>query len=548
MSIDHRPDRPGGDGPAEQVDAAAPGGGRAVPAGSDADRSQERADLAGVIGSPTAQVFRLGILIALFVALGVWRGLPIVIVILAIVLMIFLHELGHFLAARWSGMKATEFFIGFGPRIWSFHRGETEFGLKAIPLGAYVKILGMNNLEEVDPVDEPRTYRQAPFRSRFGVAVAGSAMHFAIALLLLVVQFAFIGRADPQRWEVGQVTPNSAAAAAGLQPGDSIVSFDGAPVEDFDTFKSEISGAEPGRVDMVVRRDGEELTVPVDLSRRVKVLGTVGEDLDLIDNGDGVRVGGAQSNGVVERAGLVEGEPVLAVNGTEVDSLEDVADVVASTDGGSLVLTTGTAGSAEDVEVDLGSALEPTAPAAFLGVGPSSVLVTESLPASVGSSFAEFGRFIGISTAGVARVLWPPNLVDFVGDTLTGAGPDDVTATPTPAEQSAMSAGQDRPVSIVGAVLAGEQMTSEDMSSLVGFLIGLNIIIGVVNLIPLLPFDGGHAVIAVYEKAQEMRRRSRQRYLADVSRMLPVAYGVVMVLAVVFVLSVYLDFTQGVPT
>jgi membrane-associated protease RseP (regulator of RpoE activity) len=299
---------------------------------------------------------------------------------------------------------------------------------------------------------------------------------------------------------------------------------------------------------MVVRRGGEELTVPVDLSQRVKVLGTVGEDLDLIDSGDGVRVGGTQSNGVVERAGLVEGEPVLAVNGTEVSSLEDVADVVAGTDGGSLVLTTGSGTSTEEVEVDLGSALEPTAPAAFLGVGPSSVLVTESLPAAVGSSFAEFGRFIGISTAGVARVLWPPNLIEFVGDTLTGAAPDDVTATPTPAEQTAMSAGQDRPVSIVGAVLAGEEMTSEDMSSLIGFLIGLNIIIGVVNLIPLLPFDGGHAVIAVYEKSQEMRRRSRQRYLADVSRMLPVAYGVVMVLAVVFVLSVYLDLSQGVPT
>ena len=77
-----------------------------------------------------------------------------------ILLMIFLHELGHFLTAKRAGMKVTEFFLGFGPRIWSFRRGETEYGVKAHPAGAYVRIIGMNNLEEVDPADEARTYRQ----------------------------------------------------------------------------------------------------------------------------------------------------------------------------------------------------------------------------------------------------------------------------------------------------------------------------------------------------------------------------------------------------
>ncbi len=74
--------------------------------------------------------------------------------------MIFLHELGHFLTAKRAGMKVTEFFLGFGPRLWSFQRGETEYGVKAIPAGAYVRIIGMNNLEEVPPEDEARTYRQ----------------------------------------------------------------------------------------------------------------------------------------------------------------------------------------------------------------------------------------------------------------------------------------------------------------------------------------------------------------------------------------------------
>ena len=81
--------------------------------------------------------------------------------IVGIILMVMLHEFGHYWMAKRSGMKVTEFFVGFGPRLWSFTRGETEYGVKAIPAGGYVRIIGMTNLEEVDPADEPRTFRQA---------------------------------------------------------------------------------------------------------------------------------------------------------------------------------------------------------------------------------------------------------------------------------------------------------------------------------------------------------------------------------------------------
>ena len=79
--------------------------------------------------------------------------------VVGVLVAIFLHELGHFVTARWTGMKATQFFIGFGPRLWSFRRGETEYGVRALPLGAFVRIIGMNNMDEVDPADEARTYR-----------------------------------------------------------------------------------------------------------------------------------------------------------------------------------------------------------------------------------------------------------------------------------------------------------------------------------------------------------------------------------------------------
>ena len=97
---------------------------------------------------------------------------------------VMLHELGHFATAKWAGMKVTEYFVGFGPRLWSVRRGETEYGVKAIPAGGLREDPGFTNLEEIDPEDEPRTYRQQPFHKRIIVASAGSVMHFLIAFVL----------------------------------------------------------------------------------------------------------------------------------------------------------------------------------------------------------------------------------------------------------------------------------------------------------------------------------------------------------------------------
>src|SRR5207248_7526923 len=129
-------------------------------------------------------------------------------VLVAIIAMIMLHELGHFVMAKRAGMKVTEFFLGFGPRLWSFRRGETEYGVKAIPAGGYVRIIGMSNVDEVDPGDEDRTYRAKPYRDRLGVAVAGSTMHFLIAAVLLFVVFFGVGLPSV-RPVIQQIVPDS---------------------------------------------------------------------------------------------------------------------------------------------------------------------------------------------------------------------------------------------------------------------------------------------------------------------------------------------------
>jgi len=140
------------------------------------------------------RLLRLGYFVAIVLVLAVVTGFsPFLGVIGALIAIVMLHEFGHFITAKWSGMKVSEYFFGFGPRLWSIKKGETEYGIKAIPAGGYVRILGMNNLEQVDPADEPRTYRQKSYPRRLLVAVAGSTMHFIIAFFILVVIWSAVG-------------------------------------------------------------------------------------------------------------------------------------------------------------------------------------------------------------------------------------------------------------------------------------------------------------------------------------------------------------------
>ena len=124
---------------------------------------QERHDLAGVVGSPWTRALRLGGLVAVVVLLGVKQGFSMLVVVAAIVIMIFLHELGHFIMARRAGMLVTEFFIGFGPRIFSFRRGANDNGSKVILAGGFVKCTGLVQLGQGFPaLSSPNFPRETP--------------------------------------------------------------------------------------------------------------------------------------------------------------------------------------------------------------------------------------------------------------------------------------------------------------------------------------------------------------------------------------------------
>src|SRR5215217_7283499 len=163
--------------------------------------------------------------IAAMAALGMFvpgSRTPLLLVV-GIVVMVMLHELGHFVVAKRSGMKVTEFFVGFGPRLWSFTRGETEYGVKAIPAGGYVRIIGMTNMEEVDPADESRTFRNATPGKRLATILAGVTVNLIIAFVLFFVVIAGQGRVfDGPSTTVERVVAGSAAHEAGLQANDKV--------------------------------------------------------------------------------------------------------------------------------------------------------------------------------------------------------------------------------------------------------------------------------------------------------------------------------------
>ncbi len=200
----------------------------------------------------------------------------------ALLFSVMLHEAGHFATAKKFGMKATKFFVGFGPTVWSTTRGETEYGVKALPVGGFVKIIGMTSIEEVDPRDEPRAFRRSPGWQRVIVLVAGAFMHFVLAFVLIFGLALGIGMENDNTTQLGTVATcvpasvtalnndaactsgnaKSPASLAGLRVGDRVTSFNGAKVSTYDQLTTAIKHAKAGEpVTITVQRARHPLTL-----------------------------------------------------------------------------------------------------------------------------------------------------------------------------------------------------------------------------------------------------------------------------------------------
>ena len=397
---------------------------------------------AGVVVNSRVATGTLLAFIAAMVALAIFAPgsrTPLMLIV-GIILMVMLHEFGHYWTAKRSGMKVTEFFLGFGPRLWSFTRGETEYGVKAIPAGGYVRIIGMTNMEEVDPPDEPRTFRQGTPGKRLMVILAGVTVNLFIAFVLFFVVIAGQGRVyDGPNTTVERVTLDSAAHDAGIETGDKIVAVNGSKISGWDQLKSTIEHSGGKQLDITVVRHGQ----PVHLTATPQVQGGQG----------------------------------------------------------------------------------------FLGVGPGTVVrdvgVLEAVPESLKSMGTVFTGFTNV-----------------LGDRLSPSG------VSTSAQQSFTSAAPkvnsqanlNRPMSIIGIVDTGSDLVGGNLW-LIALLLGqISFVLAIFNLLPILPFDGGHAVVVLYEwVASKVRHR---RVYVDYRKLIPVS--VVLLIPILFLglSSMVLDIRQ----
>ena len=357
------------------------------------------------------------------------------IVIVGILVIVMIHEGGHLIAAKAFGMKATEYFLGFGPKIWSFRRGETEYGIKAIPAGGYVRIIGMNPMEEIDPAEEHRTYRGKPFWQKSIVVMSGVASHFVIAFVLFWTANVVVGETDftSAQLTVAEVIQTqdgepTAAAVAGLEPGDTIVAFNGSVVDVWSELTEQLRANPDHEVVLTIERDGSTFDAVTVLGSRL--------------NSDGVAEGflGVSPRFDRDRDGPLEGV---------VRSVGDVG------------------------------------------------VVTRESAQGIWQFLSNFGNVVG-------AVLGNEEVAD-----------------------------EGRPVSVIGLSRLGAATQRAGLEFTLQLLGFFSIFVGLLNAIPLYPFDGGHFAVAAWEKATGRE--------PDIRKMMPIAAAVVVFLLVLFVLGVYLD-------
>jgi membrane-associated protease RseP (regulator of RpoE activity) len=429
--------------------------------------------------------------------------LGVVFVAIGIAVSIALHEVGHLVPAKLFKVRVTKYMIGFGPTLWSKRKGETEYGIKAIPLGGYVSMIGMyppnkddgtvrpsstgmfqtlateaRSLahEEVGPGDAHRLFYRLPVWKKVVVMLGGPAMNLLIGLALTAVLLMGFGMAtatttiaDVSKCQVAEgetVDPDSAdckltpAAAAGLLPNDVVTSFDGKTVTSWDQLTEWIRTSAGKEVSITVKRDGGPVTTTV--------------------------------------TPVLSARPVVGVDGRQ-----------AKDDDGNLLYQ------------DVG----------FLGIGAQ----TELVPQPASSVLPMAGENIR-QVAGV--VLNLPARVVGVAKAAFSEEPRDPNG----------------PISVVGVGrVAGEISAMEEvplqsrLGALVGLLAGLNFALAVFNLVPLLPLDGGHVAGALYEGARRQVARLFGRPdpgAFDIAKLLPATYVVAALLMGMSALLIYADIVK----
>lgn len=378
--------------------------------------------------------------------------------VVALLVSVMIHEAGHYLTAKKFGMKVTEFFLGFGQKIWSTQRGETEFGIKVIPAGGYCRIVGMSPREELSPEDADRAFIKGTITQRLIVLGAGSFLHFVIGFVLLLTLFGAVGvtSVTNQVKEISQCVPQSAteicsatstpspAKNAGLIVGDKVVKIDGESFELWSDAVTVIRASAGKPINLSIDRNGDQLQI--DLTPATRMV-------------DGQPIGVI---GVINEVGTIRFNPLAAT-------------VRATTFTGEILQ--------------------------------NSVTALVSLPTKIPDLLAQtFG----------AQERDPEGLVGVVGV-----------------------------ARVSGETASTEKLTlNEKIATFILIVASLNIFVGMFNLLPLLPLDGGHMAVAIadgFRNATAKRRGLPKPSPIDVERLTPITMVVFVLMAGLSILLLTAD-------
>ncbi len=368
--------------------------------------------------------------------------------VVALLLSVMIHEAGHYLTAKRFGMKVTEFFVGFGQKIWSTQRGETEFGVKAIPAGGYCRIAGMTPREELSEADADRAFVKAGVTQRLIVLGAGSFLHFVIGFVLLLTLFSAIGITSltNQVERVSDCIPQTAtevcsskstpspAKNAGILAGDQIISINGVEYTEWAQAVRVIRSSAGKQLDITVNRNGGLIDILVTPAFR---------DLD------GEKIGVI---GVINKVGTVTYAPIPAVIKAGSFTLEILQNSLTAL-----------------------------------------ISLPSKIPDLINQTFGNEERdpegLVGV--VGVARVS---------GET---------------AETKALTG-------------------REKIATFVLIIASLNLFVGMFNLLPLLPLDGGHMAVAIADGVRNTRAKAKglaKPAPFDVERLTPITMVVFILMA-----------------
>ena len=378
--------------------------------------------------------------------------------VVALLLSVMIHEAGHYLTAKKFGMKVTEFFLGFGQKLWSTQRGETEFGIKAIPAGGYCRIVGMSPREELSEADKDRAFVKAGVGQRLIVLGAGSFLHFVIGFVLLLTLFVSVGVTSVTSTveKVSECIPQntsevcstkstpSPAKNVGILAGDKIIRVDGESYKNWSDVVAVIRASAGKELNITVERNGAPIDIAVTPASRDldgKVIGVLG----VVNKVGTITYGPVDS---VARAGQFTGE-ILQNSATSLISLPTkIPSLISQTFGG-----------------------EKRDPEGLVGV------------------------------VGVARVS---------GET---------------ANTKALT-------------------VREKIATFILIIASLNLFVGMFNLLPLLPLDGGHMAVAIVDGVRNSlaRRRGLEKPAPfDVERLTPITMVVFVLMASLSILLLTAD-------